>query len=468
MKPTEEDKKLLDILLSSDKQTVAAILNDPKLIINAFTEMAMELIWQLHPDEEIKNLAEKHLEKIMSTKRKSQLKHGFEIFCSLNELLPWLDDKAAAVQNDNFIKFQQLLPDFEYLLSHYPLYSEIFLDAGRKLFMIFNMQEAAKIIFETVVLNNPDNDEALYALGRTAERAMENERALALYEKAIFINPNNSFAQMKAGQLKCALYENYDEAVVHFLKASEDDPYAVEPYIKIAEACYLLNDIPRCRQYLEIALGINEYQEEALNLLGTLQWKIDQKHDEALATFQKGIDHKIHQDSALLLKSLGDIQKEHYLDFRKARVFYEKSFKINPAQPQLLLSLIPILIKDFQDIAAAEQLYLDYLKVLPADVDIRADFAEFLVDYLNDYDAAHTHLHLILTDYPEHSEASRLMRKIGDYLLPEIEYVEDSLSTIISLDDEDFEETIFLSDEDDDDDDDDDDDFSGGGAATDF
>ena len=145
----------------------------------------------------------------------------------------------------------------------------------------------------SIIKFNSTNDEAYFALGRIEDRNGNYQKALEMYEKAIEVNPKNSFAQMQAGLIKNSNPEKYEEALLHFTKASEEDPYSVEPYVRMAETSFKIGNIPQSRQYLEIALGINEYQEEALNLLGTIQWKIDSAYDEAVETFQKGIDHKI-------------------------------------------------------------------------------------------------------------------------------------------------------------------------------
>jgi tetratricopeptide (TPR) repeat protein len=297
------------------------------------------------------------------------------------------------------------------------------------------------------------------------ERQGNSEKALNYYEKAIAVNPDNGFAQMQSGILKTELFEKHEEALQHFSKASESDPYSVEPYAKMAESAYKMGNIPQTRQFLEIALGINEYHEAALNLLGILQWKIDENYDAAVETFKKGIDHKIHEDSALLLKSLGDIYAEHFQDFKMAKLFYEKSLKSNPAQKTLLEHYVPFVLKQFQDLGAVEKAYVDFLNLSTKDTEMLTAYANFLCEYLNDFDSAYNYLERALELDANHQPALKLMRKISDYVDTSINKNDD-----LEDEDEDDDDTVIIDviefdDVWNEDDDDDDDDFSGGGAA---
>jgi tetratricopeptide (TPR) repeat protein len=461
---SDEDRMIVDNLLSTNNETVKLALALPLVLLSDAVYKALVLVWQLNPDENLQNIAKDKLDDFHDFSQLVAINNHFEIFRSLNEVMPWTDASAAGVQRSNFVIFGQYLPDYELLIASYALYAELLLDAGRKLLLIFQLAEEAKICFEIIVKYNSDNDEALYAIGRLEDRSGNLAKALEFYERAITANPDNSFAQMQTGILKTALFEKYEEALHHFSKASESDPYSVEPYIRMAESAFKMGNIPQTRQFLEIALGINEYHEEALNMFGTLQWKIEEDYDAAVETFKKGIDHKVHEDSALLLKSLGDIYAEHFQDFNIAKLFYDKSLKANPAQKTLLQYYVPFVLKQFQDLGAVEKAYADFLNLRTKDTEMLTAYANFLCEYLNDFDSAYNYLERALELDANHQPALKLMRKISDY-------VDTSNNEDEDLDEEDDDDTVTIDvielddDWNDDEDDDDDDDFSGGGAA---
>jgi tetratricopeptide (TPR) repeat protein len=469
MNLSEEEIKIIQNLLSVDTEITKTALSAIDSDFSDNIGTALIILWQLSSEEVIRDAAKKLLVNTLDALSEKKITRGFEIFRSINRDLPWTNPQAVDIQESNFEAFRNISPNYEKLLATNHLYSEMLLDTGRKLLLIFNLEEKARFCFELIASHNKANDEALFALGRMEERKGETERALDFYEKAIAANPNNSFAQMHAGDIKNSALGRYEEALLHFSKASAQDPYSVEPYVKMAETAFKLNNFPQTKQYLEIALGINEYQEEALNLLGILQWKIEEKYDEAVETFKKGIDHKIHADSALLLKSLGDIYAQHFQEFNKANVFYEKSLKANAQQKSLLEYYAPFMLKHFNDLGAVEKSYIEYLKLKPNDVDILTAYAIFMIDYLNDFDSAYTYLERAVELDPNHQLALKQLRKISGYVENDKHDSSEEDEDEDEEDEDDEEVEIIVLDEDwfDDDEEEEDDDFTGGGAATD-
>ncbi len=460
MKKTEAEKKIIQNLLSADADAVMRTLSELDGYFSEKVTRAIILIWQLSEDNLQRDMAHQLLQKYLSDKDLNKINISFGLFKSVNEVFPWTDDNANEIQDENFKKFLPVLKDYEAFFSKFPHYTELLLDLGRKLYMLFNREKAAEDIFISLVKNNPKIDEALYALGRIEEKKLKNESALNYFEKAIEANEKNYFAHLQAGILKAKFFNRQHDAVEHFNKVVETDPYSVEPYVRIAEAYFDLNDIPRSKQNLEIALGINEYNEDALNLLGMIYWKVDNNTEKAIETFQKGIDHKIHKDSPLLLKSLGDIYTIQMLDFEKGRLFYEKSLQINPGQKDILQIYLPLLLKEFQDLHAVEQKFENFLQV-NEDVEIMTDFAEFLIEYLNDYERANDYLHKALEIDSDNNRISRLLKRTKDHI--DIYQLNEPFEKDLDTEEDDWDEEWIEIEFDDDDDDDDD--FAGGSPA---
>lgn len=409
---------------------------------------AIELVWQLHPEEELRDAAYACLRQFSNTDELEIRTNQFEIFRSVSEILPWMQDDSEEVQMQNFEQFRPIKELIEPMLAQSDYYSECYLDLARKLYMLFKLEDAAESCFRGLLNYAPENDEALYALGRIEEKRNHYDKALELYEKSVDIKAENIYAQLQLGSIKANIFEKYEEAIEHYNKVIEIDPYAAEPYVRVAEACYQMEEYPRAKQFIEIALGINEFQEEALNLLGTYYWKVEEDYDKAIETYQKGLDHQVHGDSAILLASLGDLHAQYMQDMDKARLYYEKSLKVNPVQKPVLEEYIPILIQHFQDFGTVGKSYEQYLAATPNDAEMLTAFAQFLVEYLHDYETAFEQLQKAMELNPEYPDAKKLLNRIEDY---------------VALEDEDDNEEE--DDDDDWDDDDDDDDFSGGGAA---
>lgn len=439
-------------LLNSDDSTTLSLLDTVE--VHQLEELKDELVllWQLHPDELVRDKAENHLVTLLSSIQKSQLKEIFSVFYSVVEFLPWMGDYTELQQN-NFEKFIPYQKQYGMLLATSSSLGDVYLDLGRKLYMLFDLVDAAKLCFENIIQHNNQNDEAYYALGRIAERYHKSDEAHNYYEQCLTINPNHVYGLLQLGMLKASVYNDYAGAIGHYNKVLEIEPFMVETHIRNAEAHYAMGDVKRARQFIAIALDINEYNDEALNLLGQIQWRYDNEVEEAIETFQKGIDHKVHGDSPLLLSSLGDLHLEQYSDYNKARVFYEKALKIKPNYTSTLTKLVGLLEKVFQDYGGIATHYENYFLLEKNNAAMYVAYANFIIQYLNDYEFAKVQLQLALAIEPNYEPAQKLLRQISAYVVIE----ETPQSNQEEIDHEDFD--------DEEDDDDDDDDFSGGGAA---
>ncbi|MCP4442896.1 MAG: tetratricopeptide repeat protein [Aureispira sp.] len=431
----KDEAKILSILEALEPTTKQAILHA--------LQIELSLLSVLHSDENIQNKSREILGE-MSVDFQT-VEQGFAIFKSIVEYYPWMGDYKD-LQRQNFEQFRTIKDHYEACLVQSPVFVELYLDLGRKLYMLFDLIDEAQLCFESIISYDQKNDEAYYALGRIFERKHQYDRALAHYERCIVENPENMYGLLQIGAIKVSVFQKYNEAIYHYNKAVEIDPYAAEVYVRIAEAYYAQEDIPRTKQFIEIALGINEFHEEALNLLGTVQWKSEKNFEKAIETYEKGLDHLMHGDSGLLLGSLGELYAVYLSDQEKAKLYYEKALKAKPQQPKRVRQLVALLNEFYQDYGAIEECFENYLRVEKNDASMYAEYAEFLVTYMHNYEFANEQVELALALDAEQDLALRIKHQIADYLTPEEEIDTDT-------------------DEDWDDDDDDDDDFVGGGAA---
>lgn len=439
-------KKATQQLLGTNQEETQAILseleqfNNKEELLNAL-ENHLVLTAILHPEEDIQQTAQALLMPRFGAQGLGMLREQLSIFQSIVEYFPWMGDYAP-LQQENYEKFSKVKDDYIQMIVESPLYVETYLDMGRKLYMMFKLEDEAKTCFEDILKINPKHDETQYALGRIYEKQHLYKKAQGYYEAAIQHNDENVYALLQLGYIKVNKLNLNEEGIEHYGKVIEKEPYMAEAYVRTAEAYLALEDMERCQQFLEMALSINEYNEEALNLQGNIYWKVKKEYEKAEETYQKGLDHQLHGDNGLLLGSLAEMYVE-LLEFDKAKLFFEKSLKAQPNQPKTLASYTDLLVKQYQDYGATISAYEAYLDIQENDVETLRAFANFLIDYLNDETTALVYLEQALELDPDEGEAAR------------VHILRDSLGDASGEDDED----------DDWDDDDDDDEFVGGGAA---
>lgn len=445
------------MLLHSNTEDTLRLLEELDINKIAGLKETLILLWQVYPDVLVQNKAQALLSTFLNDSEKKQIEENFSIFKSIAEYFPWMGDYKA-LQQKNFQKFVQIKAPYERLLVESPVLVEYYLDLGRKLYMMFELTDEAQICFEDIIKYDNKNDEALYALGRLAEREQKIDTAKDFYECCIDANGKHVYALLQLGTLKAAFFNDARGAIEHYNKVLEIEPYMTEVQIRMAEAHYALGDVKRAKQFIEIVLSINEYHEEALNLLGQIQWHHYNEIEEAIETFQKGIDHKIHGDSALLLTSLGDLYNTHLDDHDKARVYYEKSLKVKPNQVNTLRKLVALLETVYQDFGAIAQHYDNFFLVEKRNAAVYVEYAQFLVKYVHDYDFAQLQLKNALAIDPQNEEALKLSRQISNYVQEDNKL--DPQQQNSNENNLDLQPVEYSEEEDDDDDD-----FEGGDAA---
>lgn len=377
-----------------------AIVKDEEIILLTF----------IYPDPDVRASYKSKLTSILKESEMEFFENGFSVFETINSYTPW-SGVHHDLQKDGFARFEAIKIRFIPFIALSNL-SQVYLDLGRKLFMLFGLVDEAKTCFEDIVILNKNNDEAYYALARVHEKKKEFDLAFEYYSKCLLVNDRNLYALMQLGELHLEESQDFAAAIICFDKAIELEPYVVENYEKAARAHLMSNNIQRAKQLIEIALGINEFHEPSMNLLGIIQWHYEKDIEKAIETFSKGIDHNIHGDSGLLLASLGDIYCQSFSDYDKARSFYEKSLNARLNQPSTIQKYIDLLENSFQDFDTIQQIFEKYYRVKDPDLSILYDYAEFLYNFLNDQNYAETVLARILILDPYHEKAAILLDQI--------------------------------------------------------
>ncbi len=374
-------------LLSADEALqIGALYQFAQISDVATLEMlrpALILFAQLQLDPDLKQQAADLLSEKYPYLDLNKLNADFEIFVSISTLLPWSGQDYTQIQRQNYAAFAQIKSDYDNLLSSFAVYTEFYLDLGRKLYLLFHLEQEAQQIFETILLYHLQSDEAHYSLARILQKQGHLTQALEHYETCIQLNPKHLYALLQAGDLLCNLYLQYPEAIHLYNQAVEIEPYSADIYYQLANAYYQSAQYGQAQQYAEVAISINEHHEFSLALLGTMAWRIDKNVEKALQFYQKGLDNPLHGDSAILLGAMAELHTESLGDYQKGRLYYQKSLISQPSQPARLQKYIILLIEHFQDTAAAVEAYENYLQHRPNDTDVMADYQRFRIEYLN-------------------------------------------------------------------------------------
>lgn len=396
---------------------------------------ALTVVAFLHPDEAIAVLAKKRLFAEVGEGERI-LVERFAIFDSIQQYFPWMGDYKN-LQKTNFQAFAPYQRQYLPLIASSPLYASIYLDLGRKLYVHYELEDEAEACLECLFDYNDRLAEAAYSLGRIYEKRTSYARAVAYYERCIALDPAHIYALLQLGWIKMQ-QGLFNEAIYQYNRVTEHDPYLREAHIRLAQAYYALEDLPRCRQFIEVVLSVDEFNAEALALLATIQWKHEQNWEAAQATLQKGLDHPVHGDSGLLLAQMAEMEVEFLQNYDKGRTFYEKSLKAQANQPDTVRKYARLLLQHYQAPDEARQIYADFLQLQPRHAAIRTDFAALLIDYFQDFPEANLQLQEALRWDADSAKAQQLQQQIQPYLVGDLT---------------------------DSDDDDEDDDFEGGGAA---
>lgn len=366
------------------RKAIAQDLSNENLSAQATLGRALRLLAELHEEADIREQAAAKLKAYFPKQAAALTKEEFAVFHSILSHLPWEGD-FRELQQKNYWKFAKIQADFAPLMLQYVYYRERYLNLGRKLYLLFDLSAEAQNCFETILQTAPQIADAAYSLGRILEKQNELQSAKAYYQKALTEEPQHVYALLQLGQLYCRLDSQPEKALPLFEQVVEEEPYLTEVYIRLGEAHFMLEDFERCRQYVDIALSINEYNEEALDLLATLYRKIEHDYDKAIETYQKGLDHQVHADSGLLLGRLAEMYVEDLQAYDKGRLFYQRSLQAQPAQPERLQKYIQLLLNQMQDYGAALDAYEQYLEAVPSDWTMRLAYADFLSEYIHDY-----------------------------------------------------------------------------------
>jgi len=163
-----------------------------------------------------------------------------------------------------------------------------------------NRQKEAMALYNRALKKSPDNTDLLYARALTAEKLNMLERAEADLLKVLSNEPDNANALNALGYTLADRTQRYEEAKNYILKAAQlvpDDPAILD---SLGWVYYRLGEFQTAIKWLRKAFAQLEDAEIAAHL-GEVLW-VSGQHKEAQKIWQRGLD--VNNQHSVLLKTI--------------------------------------------------------------------------------------------------------------------------------------------------------------------
>jgi|GEM_PF-4695520 len=398
-------------LLSEVDDEVAEILDllEEKNIKNFIPQLT--IINALHPTIAIRKKVSKLLELELSKEEIKQNKMHLHF-------LQLITDEAEETIDETFLEaFRQYNPHrkvYEHYILKSNLYASIYIEAADlMLYRKINVQIAQSLMES--YLSSYENDEvANILLARIFRSKSQFDDSLELLEKVIANHPNSFQGHLEIGFALEEYEKNYEEAIKHYKLAAAINSDEIIVYVRLAYVNYFfLENMEDSKLYIDSILNIDPHNQYALTILGRIHWEVHNKQTLALNTFLKGLtSSKFHH--SFLLGTLAEFYIIALGDLHKGKIFYEQALDIEPENRTYLVHYIQLLRQFYNDYGRMKHYYEQYLKQVPADIEIQMEFCLLILNYINDTKLARKQLKKVLALQPGHLIAKALYDEISD------------------------------------------------------
>lgn len=350
-------QRLQEQLLSTNEETCSKGLSSLKEEVHLSDILAfypiLEIISQLHPSAAIQSQALALLSAHYTPSQIKEVEENFAIFTSIETLMPWDDSDNIYKQINNYNSFNEDSARLVPVMCQNSFYKEKILNLAQQLYLLYDLRDISIALLEQLLQHDAQNTEAYYALSRIILQNGEKYRAIALLEACLSINQEHFYALTTLAPLAAEVLEKNEYAISLYEKAIAIEPYSPDLYAACAGLYYKEKQFARAQQFIEIALGINPYNIQALTVLGDYYVNIEEDYQKAVEVYEKGFEDPIHGDNPILLGKLAELYTKYLLEYDKAKLCYEKSLQAKEDQPELLAAYSQLLVEVYQDTDAA-------------------------------------------------------------------------------------------------------------------
>lgn len=127
--------------------------------------------------------------------------------------------------------------------------------------------------FNNALNLDPQSVEALYALGLFYQQAEDTENAISTYNRLLVVDPQNVYGHYNLGYVNLVLLNNFEEAIVHFDRASQLKPDYFEAIFNKGYCYELLGENEVARELYTEVLRIQVNYPRAIEGLNRIQGK---------------------------------------------------------------------------------------------------------------------------------------------------------------------------------------------------
>lgn len=225
------------------------------------------------------------------------------------------------------------------------------------------LHEEAIAVYERAIELNPEDSKYYFNKGNAFSELQRYDEAIIMYDMAIELNHENPNYYCNKGNILCALH-NYEEAISLFRTAIEIDTECAICYFNLGTTFYYTH------QYLEAVAMFNkaiefdpkdaDYYYNNGNALYNLR-----RLEEALGMYNRAIELKSGEVSFYNNKGLVLVALQRY---EEAVAMYDRAIELNPGKASYYYNK-GIALEDLQRYEEAIRMYNKAIEINPGDVD---------------------------------------------------------------------------------------------------
>lgn len=155
---------------------------------------------------------------------------------------------------------------------------------------------AGNILVEGIK-SHPQSEELLISAGEVYMKSGDDDNALAMFEKALAVNPKNSDVYQKLGVLEAG-HQNWKKANEYYQKAIELEPDNADLSYNIGVSYYNQENFKEAIPYFKKSLATEPDNEVTYKILAGCYVRTDGMEDEAIS-FLEGATDKFPDDANL-------------------------------------------------------------------------------------------------------------------------------------------------------------------------
>jgi glycosyltransferase involved in cell wall biosynthesis/Flp pilus assembly protein TadD len=241
---------------------------------------------------------------------------------------------------------------------------------------------------ENLVTAYPDYALAHNDLGVLYYKAGRKEKALAAYERAVALEPENLTFKKNLADFKCVELRQFEEAVGLYNEILAARPDDLETLTALGQVCAMLGKDEDARHFFNQALAVEPWNAELRQLLEALEQgpgpsaageSAQEMHAEAKALAEAGKPDEARSRLGELVAAYPELAVGHndlgvmaYQagDKEAARQHYEKAVELEPDNAVFRKNLADFYCVEQGRVEEAMQIYVDLLAQAPDDVEI--------------------------------------------------------------------------------------------------